>query len=286
MPHGGSAHIWYARPSAGRQDQAALLALLSEEELSRHARLPEPLRASYVTAHALLRLAVVEHPGGPGGIALRDVPLGRNAMGQPRVDGAPQLHVSLSHTAGGVLAACSAGGPIGVDIERVRPLAGRDALAGRVLGPVGLARWRTTPGECREIALLKCWTCKEAVLKAAGTGLMGGLARVRPGPGPGSWLAPDTRGREYGVRPWRTAALPVDPSHVAAVAVAAPDGSDEPFLECEGHGERAVRGIEFGQQVGDVPFGAVFRDADTSGDLLVAEALRQERENLLLAGGE
>lgn len=270
--------IWHARVRASACD--GLLGLLSPEERRRHAALPAPVRDPYVTAHALVRLAVAEFLADR---APREVRLGRNRAGRPEVLGAPWLSVSLSHTGGAVLAACSVAGPVGVDIERVRPLRRPADLAARILDPADLARWRTRPRAERETALLRRWTCKEAVLKAAGCGLAGGVSHVVRGR-EGRWTLPSGRGGTG--RVWWTAQPEVGAEHVAAVAVGAWGDSDEPLLQRESHGERAVGRVELGEEVGDVPFGAVFRDADASGDLLVAAALGQQGEHLLFAGGE
>ncbi|AXI77289.1 hypothetical protein C7M71_007375 [Peterkaempfera bronchialis] len=279
--------------------------MLSAPERARLARMPAAAQSSYATAHALLRLVLAPVLR----VAPERVGIGRDSAGRPLVEGAPWLHISLSHTAGAVLAGFSTTGPFGVDIERVRPLRMPGMLAERVLDPADLARWAGAgqggtagaAGAARsQAALLRRWTCKEAVLKACGTGLPGGVSRVVAWPDPHHWSVPGVPGLRAGSL-WRTAEPQVGAGHVAAVAVPAGSAgsagsaefavitggrSDQALLEGQCHSQGAVGGVELGEQVGDVPLDPVFGDGESAGDLLVAEALRQQREDLLLAGGE
>ena len=86
--------------------------------------------------------------------------------------------------------------PIGIDVEALdRPLrVASDLLKRRMFGSsaeatVCLQHW----------TLLQAWTAKEAVLKAAGLGLGGGLANVRIAPdGAAAWL----HGSRYALILW------------------------------------------------------------------------------------
>ena len=81
------------------------------------------------------------------------------------------IDVSLSHSAGRVVCAFNRGGDIGVDIETLAHRAGLDmnTLARWVLSPAELDAWEMAPKEGQK--LLRVWTRKEAVLKAAAVGL-------------------------------------------------------------------------------------------------------------------
>ncbi|MFF4214810.1 4'-phosphopantetheinyl transferase family protein [Streptomyces nondiastaticus] len=107
----------------------------------------------------------------------------RSRAGKPRLAHDPGLYVSYSHSGGVVVLAVCAGGPVGVDVERVVPRPHLRELAEECLAPSESASWRgTAPGrEADEFARL--WTRKEAVLKAWGRGFPGSLAEVVTGPG-------------------------------------------------------------------------------------------------------
>ncbi len=96
-------------------------------------------------------------------------PLEKDAHGAPLPCGG--IHWSLSHKSDWV-AAVAARCPVGIDLERLRPVS--EALYIRL---AGADEWRL--GQERDEALfLRYWTAKEAVLKAVGQGLAG-LSRCR-----------------------------------------------------------------------------------------------------------
>ncbi len=101
----------------------------------------------------------------------------RHDGGAPRPPaGEPRL--SLSHTAGLAAVAVCAGADVGVDVERSRDARDLEHVAAAALAAEELCRWRCLPRAAREDALLTAWTRKEAILKALGTGLAGGLPSV------------------------------------------------------------------------------------------------------------
>jgi 4'-phosphopantetheinyl transferase len=152
--------------------------------------------------------------------------------GRPVLRGAgPGVHISVSHGRGVVAAALSARGPIGVDVEVVRPVPAVELArrwfaaeeAGWVLG---------RPEPERAAAFLWLWTCKEALGKALGTGLRGGGLR-RPVPLPGQWPAGPAAGAT--LRP-----LPGEP----ALALATPTADDGVLLAVAGGGTAVGAPVE------------------------------------------
>ncbi len=73
---------------------------------------------------------------------------------------------SLSHKSRYV-AAVAAPQPVGVDLEQIRTV--RDGLAERIAAS---EEWALFAGDSR-LAFFRCWTAKEAVLKAVGVGIAG-----------------------------------------------------------------------------------------------------------------
>ncbi|SBT66333.1 4'-phosphopantetheinyl transferase [Micromonospora sediminicola] len=116
----------------------------------------------------------------------------RGPGGRPevRADDGRTLPVSVSHIDGVVVVAARAAGPVGVDVERRRPLPAT-SLARRWYAP-DEADWLAARDETgRELDFLRLWTAKEAVGKALGRGLRGGgLRRRMPPPQGGGELWP------------------------------------------------------------------------------------------------
>ena len=111
---------------------------------------------SVLAAHALLEQALDIAP---------DV-LQYDGAGIPFVPGGPC--VSLSHT-GGAAAAAVSGTPVGVDVEKIRPV--RPGLARRVMSGAEY-RWFLSQGQKSE-DFFTLWTLKESYYKFLGTGLPG-----------------------------------------------------------------------------------------------------------------
>ncbi len=84
----------------------------------------------------------------------------------------PELHFSLSHSRGRVALALSSLGPVGLDIEKIRPVR-IEQLAQRVFTPGELRAMEALPmtGRHREDYFFWRWTCKEARVKLSGEGL-------------------------------------------------------------------------------------------------------------------
>ncbi|MFF5174581.1 4'-phosphopantetheinyl transferase family protein [Micromonospora sp. NPDC000089] len=193
------------------------------------------------SARGLLR-----HAGGALlGRPTREVEVGWEPDGRPyaRVGGAV-LPVSVSHGDGVLVVAARRAGPVGVDVERLRPLPA-PALAGRWYAPTEVDWLRGRPADRRDEAFLLLWTAKEAVGKALGRGLRdGGLRRVMPAPAPGSPLRalPDEPRIRVGHPPAGTAL-------VLAVAVLDAAGEVEvllhraPLAQWAGHGAAARRAV-------------------------------------------
>ncbi|MBG0794738.1 4'-phosphopantetheinyl transferase superfamily protein [Methylocystis sp. H62] len=180
-----------------------LAALLDEAETARAARFAfDSDRRAYVAAHALLRASLSERAKGIAPAAWRFgvTPHGKPFLLSPHAG----VDVSLSHTRGMAAVAIASGRDIGVDVESF--LKPRDALrvAERFFAPeeAAIVRAQSDPQSQSEV-FFAIWTLKEAVLKADGRGLAGGLDSfvVKLSP-----LAVSSDSSEsYGVAQWRRA---------------------------------------------------------------------------------
>ena len=96
-------------------------------------------------------------------------PFARCAHGKPFC---PQTTAdfSISHSASMVWVALCRTAAVGIDVEHIRPLPDAADLTGQ-LHPLERQALLALPAGDMEKAFFRCWTRKEAVLKACGTGL-------------------------------------------------------------------------------------------------------------------
>ena len=147
------------RPLTDEED-GRLLALLPEERRDRLKRILRPeKRWQVLCAYGLLGLALWERFGWRAlpGVALEP-------QGKPYFPAYPSVRFSLSHTDGAALAGVS-GSPIGVDIERLRPVPAR-------------LQERIAPGKTGE-RFFQEWVRREALAKWTGRGI-GDLMETEP----------------------------------------------------------------------------------------------------------
>jgi 4'-phosphopantetheinyl transferase len=142
----------------------------------------------------------------------------RDGNGRPLVASPRGLHVSLSHAHAVVAAALAWDGPVGVDVERLRPLPGRGALTRAALCEAEQRAVDDLPEPARDAQVLRFWTRKEAVAKALGTGLATDLRAIVTTAGGTVMSLPDECGDTSA---WSLADLPAPDGVIAAVAVAA-----------------------------------------------------------------
>jgi len=117
------------------------------------------------------------------GLASGALPLRRDARGKPRLEGALHRHdVSWSHSGQALLLATGAGVEVGADIERLRPRARALELAERYFAPDETLALQSLPDAQRNLAFLRLWCAKEALLKAHGHGISFGLQRLQFAP--------------------------------------------------------------------------------------------------------
>jgi 4'-phosphopantetheinyl transferase len=145
-------------------------ALLDQTELARAGRFVfERDRRRYIRAHAGLRRVLA------GYLALDAAALrfAARSGGKPTLAVLSELGIdfNLSHSGDQALVAV-AGGPIGVDIECLRPIADATALAARNFTPGESAALHALASADRDRAFLVAWVRKEACLKAIGAGLL------------------------------------------------------------------------------------------------------------------
>ena len=156
--------LWHIALDSAPDDVARAVALLDPEERAQHRRFAT---ADLARAFAMRRAARRVILARTLGCAPPQVTIETGPQGKPSCTG---LAFSAAHSAGRAVVAVAHAGPLGVDIERLRPL-DLDLMARRVLSIGEQALIEPLDADRRGAALIRLWTAKEAVLKAEGTGL-------------------------------------------------------------------------------------------------------------------
>ncbi len=92
------------------------------------------------------------------------------AFGKPRPEGS-EIRFNVSHSHGMAMIAITRGREIGCDIERIDPSFADDKIPERFFSPNEVAALRALPARDQCEAFFRCWTRKEAFIKACGMGM-------------------------------------------------------------------------------------------------------------------
>ena len=101
----------------------------------------------------------------------RRLPIRLGAYGKPYLAGGSTLGFNLSHSDDLGLLAIGHAANIGIDIEILKPLTNVKRLALSVFSPVEYQAFDLLPDDALLLPFFRCWTRKEAYLKAIGSGL-------------------------------------------------------------------------------------------------------------------
>ena len=169
-PQDGVVHLWLADLDRDR----FAVPTLSAEESDRARRFKAPLHQErFAQGRTLLRHLVGKYlrcdPG--------EIRFGYGAAGKPRIlhPVTPVLHFNVAHADATILIAFSAEAEVGVDVELLRTLQDEAELVNRFFHPDEITSYHALPPSLRSRGFANAWTRKEAVLKAWGEGLQGGL---------------------------------------------------------------------------------------------------------------
>lgn len=151
-------------------DAAEVGAVLSVDERERAARFRFAIhRERFIAARGALRYAL----GAVLEMAPAAIEFEYGEHGKPELNG---VQFNLSHSDRWALVAITRAAAVGIDVERVNPERGNPAIARRFFAEREIAELELLTGEAYTRGFFNCWTRKEAVLKAAGTGIAGGLS--------------------------------------------------------------------------------------------------------------
>ncbi|AHE32462.1 4'-phosphopantetheinyl transferase [Burkholderia pseudomallei] len=160
--------------AAHRTRALASLSDAERERARRFVRVEDRLRSA--ATRAVVRGVI----GATLGLPPAELRLGADASGRPRLAPeqaalAPTLDFNVSHSGAHALIAWSRAARVGVDIEARRAGVDWSSLGRAVFAPADAAAIDALPVDERESACYRVWAAKEALLKALGTGIGGGL---------------------------------------------------------------------------------------------------------------
>jgi Phosphopantetheinyl transferase len=159
-------HLWETGLAVDEGELTRISSLLSPEESRVAAGFHDAnARRQYIVSRGMLRELLARYVTTPAA-GLRFETEGH---GKPVLAGNRVVHFNLSHSGGLAVYAVAASRPVGVDLERLRPMPRAAELARRYLSPEESSAIATAPAELRDREFLSCWVKREAFAKARGS---------------------------------------------------------------------------------------------------------------------
>ena len=153
-----------------------------------------------------------------------------NRYGKPYLRDS-DIHFNVSHSGGWALQAVARDCEVGIDIERVDARFASDQIPERFFSPREVAQLRALPMSRQTAAFFRCWTRKEAYIKARGLGLALPLDSFDVSVGAddppalwraGDWSVQDAAARDFNFPAGYAAAVVAEGSAFSAVSCPAP----------------------------------------------------------------
>ncbi|MFQ5741840.1 MAG: 4'-phosphopantetheinyl transferase family protein [Acidobacteriota bacterium] len=167
----GQIHLWRLDLDLAPQYLRLAGDLLSSDEKERARRYRfEKIRSRFVGSRSLLRVVLAGYLG----VTPRRITFEYGVNGKPALsnqESPPGLQFNLSHSSSVGLLAVTLQDPIGVDIERIRPLHDVDRLARSCFAEHEFSLFKEVGPDEKLDVFYRCWTRKEAFVKALGQGL-------------------------------------------------------------------------------------------------------------------
>lgn len=213
----GNVHIWPVRLAASDPVLEWFRGLLSDPELARAESFRfERLRRLFALSRGALRVLLSRY--------LRCLPeeisFVYGEKGKPTLaNNSSKLHFNTSHSGDIALFGFAMDLEIGVDVEQFRSMDDMPVIAARCFSAPEISDLESLPPDERVEAFFRCWTRKEAYIKATGNGLSSPLDSFRvtllPGQPPRlTELFPAGRM----ARAWNLANLEIAEGYAAALA--------------------------------------------------------------------
>jgi 4'-phosphopantetheinyl transferase len=169
-------HAWAVPLDVSQQAYDGLLATLAPDERERASdfRFDAP-RWRYVIARGTLRTLL----GAYLHLEPTEIELTIDENQKPYLAGklaVADLHFNVSHSGELALIGFALGCKVGIDVEQLRNVGHREQIAQRFFHPSETRAVLGAPESEQTLAFLRCWTGKESILKALGTGIVGNLS--------------------------------------------------------------------------------------------------------------
>jgi 4'-phosphopantetheinyl transferase len=203
--------VWKASiaPSEGRVAHAAPL-LSSEEMVRSGGYADEGRRQRFILRRAMLRRLLSLYTDTPP----RRLEIRQDRLGKLTLLGS-HLEFSVSHAADVVMFALSPSGRVGIDVERTHTAFDTRRIERRFFSPQEREILARLSGADRTLAWFRCWTRKEAYVKALGEGISARFRHVSvPILAADSPIPIDAGAGSQ----WLIENLSAPPGHVAAIA--------------------------------------------------------------------
>ncbi len=169
LPNSSEVHVWAIWLKAPDEVSRAYRALLLPEEIARADRFAfDHLKRSYEVSQGALRLLLACYLRcQPRSLAFTFGP-----KGKPALRGGSHLQFNLSNSVDLALYAFAVDCELGVDVERVQTMTDLEHVASRYFCEAEASELLSIGNKlARQEAFFRCWTRKEAYIKAVGTGL-------------------------------------------------------------------------------------------------------------------
>lgn len=217
----GEVHVWRIVLGDLHADVPRLRAWLSADEIERADRFKfDRHRVDFVAGRAAMRLLL----GAYFDATPATLHFSYGERGKPSL---PALDFNLSHSGGLALLAVARSRAVGVDVEQVRPEVDTEGIARRFFSAVEVEALLGLPEPERVDAFFRCWTRKEAYIKACGEGLWLALDKFDVTLGPDEPAA--FRSSRGDVSGWRMLDVRPGPGWFAALVVSGHDWTARGF---------------------------------------------------------
>jgi 4'-phosphopantetheinyl transferase len=176
-------HIWRVSLLVSEEQVARWEQVLPAPEIERSRRFYHAVhRRAYTVSHGVLRTLLAKYLGAsPQQLAFCYGRAGKPALEDMGTD----LAFNMSHSGDLAVYAFARDCRLGVDIEQVRPMADLELVASQFFSAEERSELLALEAADRVAAFFRCWTRKEAYIKAIGDGLLIPLKSFRVSLAPG-----------------------------------------------------------------------------------------------------